>query len=44
MSFATLRKNVCIDTDIGTALKEKAYNPQIIELIDFDLLEGRHIE
>lgn len=27
MSFATLRKTVCTDIDIGTALKEIAANP-----------------
>lgn len=44
MSFATLRKNVCIDTDIGTALKEIASNPHISDVLAFDLLDGRHIE
>lgn len=29
MSLATLRKNVCTDIDIGTALKEIAANPHI---------------
>ena len=44
MSFATLRKTVCTDIDIGTALKEIAANPRIGDVLAFDLLDGRHIE
>lgn len=44
MSLATLRKNVCTDIDIGTALKEIAANPHIGDELAFDLLDGRHIE
>lgn len=44
MSFATLRKTVCTDIDIGTALKEIAANPRIGDALAFDLLDGRHIE
>jgi hypothetical protein len=44
MSFATLRKTVCTDIDIGTALKEITSNPHIGDALAFDLLDGRHIE
>lgn len=44
MSLATLRKNVCTNIDIGTALKEIAANPHIGDELAFDLLDGRHIE
>ena len=44
MSLATLRKTVCTDIDIGTALKEIAANPHIGDALAFDLLDGRHIE
>lgn len=44
MSFATLRKNVCIGTDIGTALKEIIANPHVGDVMAFDLLDGRYIE
>lgn len=44
MSFATLRKTVCTDIDISTALKEIAANPHISDMLAFDLLDGRHIE
>lgn len=44
MSFATLRKTVCTNIDIGTALKEIAANPHIDDVLAFDLLDGRHIE
>ncbi len=44
MSFATLRKTVCTDIDIGTALKEIAANPHIGDALAFDVLDGRHIE
>lgn len=44
MSFATLRKTVCTDIDIGTALKEIAANPHIGDALALDLLDGRHIE
>lgn len=44
MSFATLRKTVCTDIDISTALKEIAANPRIGDALAFDLLDGRHIE
>lgn len=44
MSFATLRINVRIDTDIGTALKVIIANPHVDDVMAFDLLDGRHIE
>lgn len=44
MSFATLRKTVCTDIDIGTALKEIMSNPHIGDALAFDLLDGRRIE
>lgn len=44
MSLATLRKNVCTDIDIGTALKEIATNPHIGDALAFELLDGRPIE
>ena len=44
MSFATLRKTVCTDIDIGTALKEITANPHIGDVLTFELLDGRHIE
>ena len=44
MSFATLRKTVCTDIDIGTALKEITSNPHIGDVLAFDLLDGRRIE
>ena len=44
MSFATLRKTVCTDIDIGTALKEITSNPHIGDALAFDLLDGRRIE
>lgn len=44
MSFATLRKTVCTDIDIDTALKEIAANPHIGDVLAFDLLDGRRIE
>lgn len=44
MSFATLRINVRIDTDIGTALKVITANPHVDDVMAFDLLDGRHIE
>lgn len=44
MSFATLRKTVCTDIDIGTALKEITSNPHIGDVLAFDLLDGRPIE
>lgn len=44
MSFATLRKTVCTDIDIGTALKEIIANPHVSDVMAFDLLDGRHIE
>ena len=40
MNFATLRKTVCTDIDIGTALKEIAANPHIGDALAFDLLDG----
>ena len=39
-----MRKTVCTDIDIGTALKEIAANPHIGNALAFDLLDGRHIE
>lgn len=44
MSFATLRINGRIDTDIGTALKVIIANPHVDDVMAFDLLDGRHIE
>lgn len=44
MSFATLRKTMCTDVDIGTALKEITSNPHIGDVLAFDLLDGRRIE
>lgn len=44
MSLATLRKNVCTDIDIGTALKEITTNPHIGDALAFELLDGRPIE
>lgn len=44
MNFATLRKTVCTDIDIGTALKEITSNPHIGDVLAFELLDGRHIE
>lgn len=44
MGFATLRINVRIDTDIGTALKVIIANPHVDDVMAFDLLDGRHIE
>lgn len=44
MDFATLRKTVCTDIDIGTALKEITSNPHIGDVLAFDLLDGRPIE
>ncbi len=35
MSLATLRKNVCTNIDIGTALKEIAANPHIGDELAF---------
>ena len=40
MSFATLRKTVCTDIDIGTALKEITSNPHIGDALAFDLLDA----
>lgn len=44
MSFATLRKTVCTDIDISTALKEITSSPHIGDVLAFDLLDGRPID
>ena len=41
MSFATLRKTVCTDIDIGTALKEITSNPHIGDVLAFRSEERR---